>query len=77
MQSTNQRAGKLACSQPNQRLGKLDMVSQHATETNHRLVKVGMLSHYTQSRHIIPACTAKPKLYKRGCKSPTADKLTQ
>ena len=55
---------------PNQRPGKLDMLSQHATETNHRLGKLDMLSQHTQCGQAAPACTAKSELYKRGCKSP-------
>ena len=54
----------------NQRPGKLDMLSHYATETNHRSGKLDMLSKHTQHRHNIPACTAKSKLYKRGCRSP-------
>ena len=54
----------------NQRTGKLDMLSQHAMETNHKSGKLDTLSEHTQCRHAIPACTAKSNLYKRGCKSP-------
>ena len=54
----------------NQRSEKLDMISQHVTETNHRLGKLDMLSQHTQHRYTILACTAKSKVYKRGCKSP-------
>ena len=54
----------------NERPGKLDMLSQHTTETNHWSGKLDMLSLHTQHKHTIPACTSKSKLYKRGCKSP-------
>ena len=54
----------------NQKPEKLDMLSQHAVETNHRLGKLDMLSQHKQCRHAIPAYTAKINLHKRGYKSP-------
>ena len=54
----------------NQKPGKLDMLSQHASETSHRSGKLDMLSQLTQCRCTLPACTARSKLYKRGCKGP-------
>ena len=55
---------------PNHRPGRLDRLSQHAIETNHRFGNSDMLSLHTQCRQTIPACTEKFALYKRGCKSP-------
>ena len=62
---------------PNHRSEKLDTLSQHAFETNHRLGKSDTLSKQTQHRQAIPACTAKYVLYKRLQKPKTGDKLTQ
>ena len=50
--------------------GKLDMLSEHAVETNHKSGKSGMLLQHAQCRQAIPACIAKYALYKRGYKSP-------
>ena len=55
---------------PHQRSGRLDTLSQHAAGTNHRSGNLDMLSQHTQCRHTIPACNAKSKLHKKGCKSP-------
>ena len=40
---------------------KLDALSQHTTETNHRSGKLDMLSQHTHCRHAIPAGIVKPK----------------
>ena len=55
---------------PGHRPGKLEMLSHHAVKTNHKSVKSYILFQHAQSRQVIPACTVKYAVYKRGCKSP-------
>ena len=82
MQLANQRPGKsdtlsqhavAYTSYPNMQFGlsKAREVRHTIPACNRNMSgKLDMLSQHTQHRHAIPVYTAKPNLYKRGCKSP-------